>query len=57
MKCIEATKTISDAKERQLSLSEKTKLTAHLLICSYCRGFKNNCEKMSRMMKSFANPD
>ncbi|TDQ58997.1 hypothetical protein EDC45_0789 [Mesocricetibacter intestinalis] len=54
MKCAQATRAISDARERELKWSEKAGLMSHLLICPYCRGFKHNCEEMSKMMKSFA---
>ena len=56
MNCLNATKMISVAKERPLSLKEKVGLKTHLLICPYCRAFAQNCDEMSKLMKEFAQP-
>ncbi|OOF43140.1 zf-HC2 domain-containing protein [Rodentibacter trehalosifermentans] len=54
MHCRQATKIISDAHERSLNLQEKVGLRFHLMTCSHCRNFRQNCAEMSRLMKAFA---
>ncbi|PJG84077.1 zf-HC2 domain-containing protein [Caviibacterium pharyngocola] len=53
MNCKQATKLISDSKERKLNLQEKVSLKTHLIICPYCRSFQKNCNKMTQLMKQF----
>ena len=45
MRCIQATRTISDSHERPLKM--------HLLTCPHCRRFQRNCKTLSMMMKKF----
>lgn len=54
MKCYQATKLISEAHERSLSVMEKVGVKTHLLTCPHCRNFKRNCRHMSKLMKKFA---
>ena len=53
MRCIQATRIISDSHERSLELQEKMGLKMHLLTCLHCRGFQRNCKTLSMMMKKF----
>lgn len=39
MNCQQASRLLSDAQERQLSLKERTALKFHLLMCTGCRNF------------------
>ncbi|HGO5824370.1 TPA: zf-HC2 domain-containing protein [Mannheimia haemolytica] len=57
MNCQKATKLISDAKERKLTLKEKVGLKTHLIVCPYCRNFQQNCDRISRLMQDFAAKD
>ena len=53
MRCIQATRIISDSRERSLELQEKMGLKMHLLTCPHCRSFQINCKTLSMMMKKF----
>ncbi|NYA27629.1 zf-HC2 domain-containing protein [Haemophilus haemolyticus] len=53
MRCIQATRIISDSHERSLELQEKMGLKIHLLTCPHCRRFQRNCKTLSMMMKKF----
>ena len=53
MRCIQATRIISDSHERSLELQEKMGLKMPLLTCPHCRRFQRNCETLSEMMKKF----
>ena len=53
MRCIQATRIISDSHERPLELQEKMGLKMHLLTCPHCRRFQRNCKTLSEMMKRF----
>ena len=53
MRCIQATRIISDSHERSLELQEKIGLKIHLLTCPHCRRFQRNCKTLSMMMKKF----
>lgn len=53
MRCIQATRIISDSHERPLELQEKMGLKMHLLMCHRCRRFQRNCKTLSMMMKKF----
>ncbi len=54
MKCLQATKLISQSHERPLKLSEKCGVATHIIICTPCRNFQRNCKQLSEMMKKFA---
>lgn len=54
MHCRQATRIISDSHERPLTLQEKVGLRLHLVTCPHCRNFKQNCGKLSQLMKEFA---
>ena len=53
MRCIQATRIISDSHERSLELQEKMGLKMHLLTCPHCRRFQRNCKTLSMVMKKF----
>lgn len=54
MHCRQATRIISDSHERPLTSQEKFSLRIHLMTCSHCRGFRQNCIKLRYLMKEFA---
>ncbi|EIJ71481.1 MULTISPECIES: zf-HC2 domain-containing protein [Pasteurellaceae] len=54
MNCQQATKLISDSKERELNWQEKIGVKSHLVICPHCRNFKQHCDNLSKLMKDFA---
>lgn len=54
MRCRQATRFISDSHERQLTSQEKFSLRIHLMTCSHCRNFRQNCTKLRHLMKEFA---
>jgi predicted anti-sigma-YlaC factor YlaD len=39
MNCQQATRLLSDARERELSLKERAALKVHVMMCSGCRNF------------------
>ena len=53
MRCRQVTRMISESHERSLDIQEKMGLKVHLVMCSRCRRFKQNCETLSMMMKKF----
>jgi len=54
MNCQQATQLISQAQERQLSLSEKVSLKVHLMMCSGCKNFSLQIPFLSQAMKAYA---
>lgn len=40
MKCLQATRTLSESQERTLALGEQVSLRVHLALCSSCRNFE-----------------
>ncbi|UUO23733.1 zf-HC2 domain-containing protein [Colwellia sp. M166] len=46
MNCKQATRLLSDAQERKLTLKEKTTLTMHTAMCSACRNFGKQMESI-----------
>ncbi|WP_430460732.1 zf-HC2 domain-containing protein [Thalassolituus sp. LLYu03] len=52
MNCEEATRLLSEAQERPLSLSEKTSLRFHTLMCTGCRRFGEQMHQLRRFSKA-----
>lgn len=46
MNCKQATRLLSDAQERKLTLKEKTALTMHTAMCLGCRNFGKQMESI-----------
>lgn len=44
LNCKEATRLLSAAQDRQLSLAEKARLEMHLAICQGCRNFRRQMD-------------
>jgi hypothetical protein len=54
MHCEDATRTLSEAQERDLELGERVSLQLHLAICPLCRDFGRQLEFMRETMRSYA---
>ena len=54
MSCEKATRLISEAQERALSLTEKIKLKMHVMMCAGCKNFSLQVPFLSKAMKAYA---
>lgn len=54
MNCQHATRLISEAQDRQLSVVEKVRLKFHTMMCSGCRNFSLQVPFLSTAMKAYA---
>jgi len=55
MNCREATRLMSEAQDRKLTLTENAELKFHTLICNGCRNFGNQMGSLRSFMQEFAN--
>lgn len=53
MNCRNATRLLSDAQDRQLSLQERAALKFHLMMCSACRNFGTQMDALRRLTRSY----
>ena len=53
LNCKETTELISLSCEQKLNFKQQLQLKIHLMMCSKCRGFERNNQKMDKMMKTF----
>lgn len=53
MKCTEATRLLSEQKDRPLSGKEKASLRFHTLMCSACRNFGKQMDAISVFAQSY----
>ena len=54
MNCQKATRLMSDAQERQLSLKERAGLEIHVLMCSGCRNFGKHMGTLRDIAQTYA---
>ena len=54
MNCRQATRLLSDAQERDLSLMDRAALKMHVLICSGCRNFSRQMGALRDMARTYA---
>lgn len=54
MNCQQATRLLSDARERKLTLSERGALKFHLLMCSGCRNFSQHMGTLGELSRRYA---
>ncbi|MFQ6370575.1 zf-HC2 domain-containing protein [Shewanella sp. YIC-542] len=54
MNCKQATRLLSDAQERPLSLKEKMALSVHTTLCSACRHFGKQMGVIRHLSRQFA---
>lgn len=53
LNCKEATRLLSEKKDRPLSGKEKISLTVHTMICSACRNFGKQMDSISVFAQSY----
>lgn len=53
LKCKEVTHLLSEAQDRELSVSEKLPLKMHLLMCQGCRNFKQQMSFLREACRSY----
>lgn len=54
MNCQQATRLLSEAQERQLSLGEKWALKFHVMMCSGCRKFSRQMNTLRDIARDYA---
>lgn len=54
MNCQEATRLMSEAQDRKLTLAEAAELKFHNMICKGCRNFNQQMQDLRFMMRNFA---
>lgn len=54
MHCRNATRLMSEAQERSLSITERMSLRLHLIMCSGCHNFKNQMNTLRLMTRTYA---
>ena len=54
MNCRQATRLLSDAQERELSLMDRAALKIHVLMCSGCRNFSHQMGTLRNMIRTYA---
>lgn len=54
LNCQSATRLVSEAQERRLSVPEKMGLNVHLMMCSGCRNFSHQIPFLRQAMRAFA---
>ncbi|NDP38498.1 MAG: zf-HC2 domain-containing protein [Rhodoferax sp.] len=55
MSCMQATRLISEAQERDLSLPEKLSVKVHVMICTGCKNFSLQVPFIGQAMRAYAN--
>ncbi|HXG29123.1 MAG TPA: zf-HC2 domain-containing protein [Nevskiales bacterium] len=54
LNCVEATRLMSEAQERKLTLREKLPLKMHVMMCSGCRNFHAQMHALRRITRAYA---
>lgn len=57
MNCMEATRLISEAQDRRLSLQERMALKLHTSMCSGCRNFSRQAPLLGQAARVYAKGD
>jgi len=52
--CRNATRLLSEAQERPLSITERMALKLHVIMCSGCQNFKDQMETLRLMTRAYA---
>ncbi|WP_338140735.1 zf-HC2 domain-containing protein [Candidatus Nitrotoga sp. BS] len=52
--CRNATRLLSEAQERPLSITERMSLKLHVIMCSGCQNFKDQMETLRLMTRAYA---
>lgn len=54
MNCRHATRLLSEAQERELSLSERTGLKLHTAMCAGCRNFGRQMQVLRKISRAYS---
>lgn len=54
MICRDATRLMSEAQERPLSITERVSLKLHVIMCSGCHNFKDQMNSLRLMTRAYA---
>ncbi len=54
LNCNKATRLMSEAQERKLTIKEQVELRIHTLMCSGCTNFKQQMDELRKAMRSYA---
>ncbi|WP_027856776.1 zf-HC2 domain-containing protein [Marinobacterium jannaschii] len=54
MNCKQATRMLSDAQERPLTLKERSTLKLHLMMCSGCRNFGDQMQSLRGFARDYS---
>ncbi|WP_028293250.1 zf-HC2 domain-containing protein [Oceanobacter kriegii] len=57
MNCREATRLLSEAQDRKLTLAENVELKFHTMMCSGCRNFGKQMSSLRSFMSDYARPE
>ncbi|AGK02858.1 TPA: zf-HC2 domain-containing protein [Mannheimia haemolytica] len=53
LKCKQITELVSLSQEQKLTLKQRVNVQVHLMLCSRCRAFSQNCKTVDKLMKEF----
>lgn len=54
MHCRDATRLMSEAQERPLSITERMSLKLHVIMCSGCQNFKDQMDALRLITRAYA---
>ena len=54
MNCRDATRLMSEAQERPLSITERMSLKLHVIMCSGCQNFKDQMDTLRLITRAYA---
>lgn len=54
LNCVEATRLMSEALERELALGETLPLRFHVMMCAGCRNFRDQMGALRRIARAYA---
>lgn len=57
MNCKQATRLLSDAQERELTLKERVAVKLHVMMCSACRNFGSQMGTLRGLARNYAKGD
>ncbi|GIX23546.1 MULTISPECIES: zf-HC2 domain-containing protein [Caldimonas] len=52
--CVQATRLMSEAQERELAFTERLPLKVHVMMCSGCRHFQTQMGVLRRLARAYA---
>lgn len=54
LNCHDATRLLSEGRDRDLSIKERMTLKVHVMLCASCRNFEKHMGTISRAAKAYA---